>query len=221
MVDINVPDDKVIIFRVKPQSKYKEKIIEARFELTGKYTNMILTDENGVVIEALHHIDSSKSYREVKPLVKLKELPPFKSKFDGEVEDVEKLLEENYQKVYSEQLKRAKQQKINIIEKKIRKIEEALSHLQEPKELEEEAKEATNFANIILANLHQIKPYDRVLETYDFEGNSVKIPLPDGVVKNRVSEYYFKKARKALNRAKNIEIEKRNLQERLNFMTIS
>ncbi|NPA27767.1 MAG: hypothetical protein GXN91_01780, partial [Epsilonproteobacteria bacterium] len=126
IIDIVVPEDKVIIFKVKPQSKYKEKVINARFELTGKYTNMILTDENNMVIEALHHIDSSKSYREVKPGVILKELPPFKSKFTGVVEDVEALLEQNYKTLYNKLLERAKTQKLNIISKKIEAIKKAL-----------------------------------------------------------------------------------------------
>jgi len=37
-------NDKIIIFKIKPKSQYKDRIIYARFELTGRYTNLILTD---------------------------------------------------------------------------------------------------------------------------------------------------------------------------------
>jgi len=220
ILDISTPkDDKVIILKIKPKSQYKEKIIYFRLEFTGKFTNAIITDEKGIVIEALHHIDSSKSYREVKPNVKLKELLPFKSKFTGklEVENVEEFLSNNYTKVYKEQLLRVKKQKLNIIEKKIKKLSNALKALPDKEKLKQKAKEYTNIANIILANLHLIKPYDKELKTYDFEGKEITIKLPDGIVKNRMSEYFFNLSKRLKNKAKNIDLEINNLQGKLNF----
>jgi len=218
ILDVTTPkDDKVIIFKIKPKSQYKEKIIELHLEFTGKLTNAILVDENGVIIEALHHIDSSKSYREVKPGVVLKELLPFKSKFSGEVEDVEKLLESNYQKIYQEQLKRVKSQKLNIVEKKIKKLKNELKKLPNKDKLLKEANSYNNIANIVLANLHLIKPYDKELKTYDFEGKEITIKLPKNIVKNRVSEYFFNLSKRLKNKAKNIDLEINNLQGKLNF----
>jgi len=157
ILDISVPqNDKVIIFKVKPKSQYKEQITYARFELTGRYTNLILTDSENRVIEALHHIDSSKSYREVRPGVLLKELLPFKSNFEGEVEDVEALLENNYQRVYSAELKRVRQQKLNIIRKKLQRVERALNALPDKEKLAKQSEKYSSYANIILANLHTI-----------------------------------------------------------------
>jgi len=218
ILNISTPaDDKVIIFKVKPKSQYKELIVNARFELTGKHTNLILTDEQGVTIEALHHIDSSKSYRVVKPGVKLAELLPFKSKYSGKVENIEELLEQNYQKINSERLVRLKKQKLAQIEKKISKLQKSLNALANEEELQVQAQEFSNIGNIVLANLHSIKPYDKVLKTYDFEGKEISIKLPKNVVKNRISEYYFNLAKRAKNRAKNVKIEEQNLKARLNF----
>ena len=218
ILDVSTPpNDKVIIFKVKPKSQYKDRVVFARFELTGRHTNLILTDENNIVIEALHHIDANKSYRVVKPGVKLAKLLPFKSKFDGKVEDVEALLEQNYKKVNSDLVKRLKSQKLNIIEKKIKKLQSALDALPNEEELLNEAKKNSEIANIILANLHQIKPYDTELKTYDFQGKEITIKLPQNVVKNRLSEYFFNLAKRAKSKAKNVKIEFLNLKEKLNF----
>ena len=218
VLEVSVPDnDKVIIFKIKPKSQYKDLVIYARFELTGRHTNLILTDENNVVLEALHHIDADKSYRVVKPGVELANLLPFKSKFSGIVEDVEELLEQNYQRVNSALVKRLKSQKLNIIEKKIKKLQSSLNALPDENELLEEAKKYSEIANIILANLHQIKPYDKELKTYNFEGQEITIKLPQNVVKNRISEYFFNLAKRAKNKAKNVKIEFLNLKEKLNF----
>ena len=218
ILDIFVPnDDKVIVFKIKPKSQYKEKIIFARFELTGKHTNLILTNEDNIVIEALHHIDSSKSYRVVKPGVELKELLPFKSKFSGEVKDVKELLEQNYIKAYSKELKQVKQNKLNIINKKIDKLQKILNSLPNEDELLQEAQNNSYLANIILANLHKIKPYDKAFKATDFEGKEIEINLPLNIAKNRLSDYFFNKAKRAKNRAKNIKIEKDNLTQKLKF----
>ncbi len=218
ILDIYSPnDDKVIVFKVKPKSQYKNYEIEARFELTGKHTNLILVDSQGIVIEALHHIDSTKSYRVVQPGVQLKELLPFKSKFSGEVEDVDKLLEDEYKKVFERDLKRIKESKLNILNKKIDKLKSLLNSLPNQEELLKDAKKYENYANIVLANLHKIKPYDKELKTFDFEGREITIKLPQDIVKNRISEYFFNMAKRLKNKAKNIEIERENLQDRLNF----
>ena len=218
ILEVSTPkDDKVIIFKVKPKSQYKDRVVFARFELTGRHTNLILTDENNIVIEALHHIDANKSYRVVKPGVKLANLLPFKSKYNGVVEDVEALLEQNYQKVNSALVKRLKSQKLNIIEKKIKKLQSALDTLPNEDELLKEAKKNSEIANIILANLHKIKPYDSELKTYDFQGKEVTIKLPQNIVKNRISEYFFNLAKRAKSKAKNVKIEFLNLKEKLNF----
>lgn len=210
-------NDKVIIFKIEPKSQYKSRVIFARFELTGRYTNLILTDENEVVLEALHHIDASKSYRVVKPGVVLQPLLPFKSKFNGEVADAEALLRSNFQKYNSALVTRLKQQKLHQIEKKLHKLEKELHKLPNKEELFQKAAKYSQQANIILANLHQISPYDTTLKTFDFDGNEVTIKLPQNIVKNRMSEYFFNLAKRAKNKAKNVAIELQNLQGKRSF----
>jgi len=212
-------DDKVIIFKLKPKSKYKQNTIFLRFELTGKHTNCIITNEQNIVLEALHHIDSSKSYRVVKPGVALKKLLKFKTKYSGTLENVEEFLERNYQKIHQETLKRVKEQKLKIINKKISKLTKILNSLPNEKELLEQSKIYSNYANIILANLHLIKPYEQKFTTKDFEGKKITINLPQNTPKNRISEYFFNKAKRAKNKAKNIKLERLNLEEKIKFFS--
>ncbi len=218
LLQVSVPKgDKVIVFKISPKSQYKNMIIYARFELTGRYTNLILTNEENITIEALHHIDASKSYRVVKPGVKLAKLKPFKSRYSGEVKDVEALLKDNFQKVNSVLVKRLKEQKLNTINKKIKKLKQSLNSLPDEEKLAQDAANYSNLANIVLANLHKIKPYDTKLETYDFEGREITIKLPKNVVKNRISEYFFNLAKRSKSKAVNIKIEQENLESKLNF----
>jgi len=219
ITDVSVPkSDKVLIFTIKPKSQYKQKTIFFRLEFTGKYTNAILLDENKVVIEALRHIDASKSYRVVKPNVALLPLKPFQAKKEEpQPFDVEEFLEQNYKKLYEKKLQRKKLQKLHSIQKKIATLQKNLQKLPSASELLEKSDEYSKIANIILANLHTIKPYDKSLKAFDFEGNEIEIALPQDIAKNRISEYFFNLAKRAKSKAKNITIEKENLEGKLSF----
>ncbi len=65
-----VNSDKILQIKVKPRSQYKERVITLQLEFTGKYTNAILLNDK-VVIEALRHIDSAKSFRVVQQMLNL------------------------------------------------------------------------------------------------------------------------------------------------------
>jgi len=212
--------DKILQIKVKPRSQYKERVITLQLEFTGKYTNAILLNDK-VVIEALRHIDSSKSFRVVQPNVKLVELPKFnKNEEDNQNSleiDVESFLKRNYEKFNSKLLKNIKSQKLSTIKKKLKNIIKSLERLPEPEELKKEGEIYQNYANIILANHHKIREYDKFFKGYDFEGKEITIPLPEKIHKNRFGEYYFKKAKRAISKAKNIYLEKENLEGKLRF----
>lgn len=108
-------------------------------------------------------------------------------------------------------------QKLSVTSKKIKKFEQLLNKLPNEDKLNTQAIEHKNTANLILANLYQIKPYDTKLKTYDFEGNEVSITLPKDVKVNRISDYYFNLSKRAKSKAKNIHIEKENLESKKAF----
>ncbi|MCK4441400.1 MAG: DUF814 domain-containing protein [Sulfurovaceae bacterium] len=219
ILKIEVPNgDRIIRFELSPKSSYKDKKIVLQFEFTGRYTNAILLDENEVIIEALRHIDSDSSFRVVRPSVKLLAIPPFERKEESQdIEDIDKYLSQKYIDFETKRVNGLKKQKLLTVQKKQQKLQKLLDKLPNLEELAQNEKTYQNYANIILANLYHIKPYDKKLKTYDFEGKEITIPLPKGIVPNRISEYYFNLAKKMRAKAKNIHIEKENLTTKISF----
>jgi predicted ribosome quality control (RQC) complex YloA/Tae2 family protein len=167
-------------------------------EFTGKYTNAILLDENHTIIEALKHIDSSSSFRVIRPGVTLaeiptKEQPPIKSN----IQDIDKLLEQRYKEISDKKLQTLKKQKLYQIQKKIDKLQKELQKLPNEQTLKSEEEKYKEYANIILANLYQIKHYDTRLKAYDFSGNEITIKFPKNIKVNRLSDYFFNLSKRA------------------------
>lgn len=220
IISVEVPNnDRIIRFLLAPKSSYKEKLISLQFEFTGKNTNAILIDSDEVIIEALRHIDISRSFRVVRPSVQLLPLPPYDGKIEDiqKIEDIDKVLIQNWEKYENNRLKSIKKQKLTMLEKKIDKLSKIVNSLADESKLEKETKKYQNYGNIILANLYQIKSYDKKLKTYDFNGDEITINLPKDIVTNRISQYFFNLSKRAKNRAKNIHIERDNLSSKLNF----
>jgi len=219
IVAIEVPDnERIIRFTIAPKSAYKEKQISLQFEFTGRHTNAILLDENEVVIEALRHIDADSSFRVIRPGVELLAIPPFIRKEEPKnIEDIDAHLSQKYFDFEAKRIKGLKKQKLHMIAKRKEKLQKLLEKLPNPKTLALDEQNHQKEGNIVLANLYQIKPYDRKLETYDFDGNAITIKLPKGIVPNRMSEYFFNQAKRARKKAKNIHIEKENLSTKVDF----
>ncbi len=87
-------DDKIINIKVSSSSSYKKEVAILQLEFTGKYTNIIILDENRVILEALRHIDEYSSFRVVKVGVKLEEIP--KKDFVPKIEKIDDIEEYLY-----------------------------------------------------------------------------------------------------------------------------
>ncbi len=253
------PNDRILRFHLAPKSSYKDRQIVLQLEFTGRNTNAILLDKQGVVIEALRHIDSSKSYRIVQPGVELADLPSrgltsddstlvlssagltpliqnpthyneiqqnqviHDSSFRDESQitrpltDIENLLIDNYHTLHAKKLEQSKKNKITATKKQIAKFDRLLKKLSDSEKLLKQSEKYQNIANIVLSNLHRIKPYDKVLEVEDFEGNPIKIDIPPNVPTNRLGEYYFNLSKRAKAKAQNIHIERENLESKKIF----
>jgi len=221
ILNIEVPNnDRILRFTLAPKSAYKEQKIVLQFEFTGRHTNAILIDDNEVTIEALRHIDGDSSFRVIRPGVELLAIPPFENKKEEEVKEIENIsvyLEEQYLSFEQKRVKGLKKQKLLNVQKKEEKLQKLLDKLPNVKSLEVEMKKYQKFGNIVLANLYQIKPYDKLLNAHDFEGNEVSIKLPKGIVPNRMSEYFFNQAKRAKAKSKNVHIEEENLRTKRDF----
>ncbi len=210
--------DRILRLTLAPKSSYKDKIIYLQLEFTGKNTNAILIDNNEVIIEALRHIDADSSFRVIRPGIELLAIPPFtRTEETKEITDIDAYLEETFTQIQAKKLLDLKKQKLSLTDKKIQKLSQLLEKLPDEVQLKEEEQKYKEYANLILANLYQIKPYDTKLKTYDFEGNEITIKLPKDTKVNRMSDYFFNLAKRAKNKAKNVHIEKENLQSKKAF----
>lgn len=212
-------DDKIINIKVNSSSSYKKLSTILQFEFTGKHTNIVILDENRIIIEALRHVDEFSSSRVVKVGIKLDEIPKqsFIPKME-DIEDIEKYLYTIYDDKEFKNLENLKKQKISQIKKKTKKLEKTINSLAKKEELEEESNSLYEKANLILANLHNIKAYQKSFATYNYEGKEVEISLEESASPSRYSNDLFKKAKKAKQKALHISLEKDNLDEKLEFL---
>ena len=211
--------ERILTITAKNQNNFKSETVKIRFEFTGRYTNAIILNEDDEVIEALRHINANLSSRVVKPGIKLEELPSFEIKEkEFEVDDLEKWTKELFDKKYQNRLNQKKETVLNRTDKKIKILQKELQSLQSEDELFNKAKQYKKYADIAMANLYKIKPYEKELKTVDFEGNEIVIPLPFLKNINEIGNYYYKLAKKAKAKAKNIHIQKKHLNDKLEFL---
>ena len=219
VLNIEVPqNDRIIRFTLAPKSAYKEQKITLQFEFTGRHTNAILIDDNEVTIEALRHIDANSSFRVIRPGIELLAIPHFEhNEMVHDLGDITEYLSQKYIDFEGKRIENLKKQKLLSVKKKQEKLQKLLDKLPNVDDLEKETKKYQNYGNIVLSNLYQIKPYDKTLKTYDFEGNEITLKLPKNVIPNRMSEYFFNQAKRAKSKSKNVHIEEENLRTKRDF----
>ena len=212
-------DDKIINIRVNSSSSYKKLTTILQLEFTGKHTNIIILDENRVILEALRHIDEFSSSRVVKVGIKLEEIPKqtFIPKIE-EVDNIEEYLYEIYEEKQKQSLENVKKLKTSVIDKKAKKLKKTIDSLPKKEELEIESAELYEKANLILSNLHNLKPYQKSLKVYNYNGIEIEIDLEEKPSASKYSNELFKKAKRAKQKALNISLEKDNLDEKLEFL---
>jgi len=212
-------DDKIINIKVSSSSSYKKQTTILQLEFTGKYTNIIILDENRVILEALRHIDENSSFRVVKVGLKLQEIE--KKDFTAKIEKIENIQEylyEVYEQKNKENLELIKKQKIQIIDKNIKKLETILKALPKKEDLEKISNELYIKSNLILANLHNISYYQKSLEVVGFNGKIVKIDLENMQNPAKYTNELFKKAKRVKQKAQNIYKEESNLKDKLEYL---
>ena len=218
IVDIElINNDKIIRFKTTIASAYKEEITYLQFEFTGKYTNVIILDQDLIVIEALRHIDIYNSFREVRVGQKLLDVPqaPYEAK-EFPIEDVESFLYSVYKKEQSQKLESLKKQKISYLQKKLKKLEKLYTSLEDEDVLKDEVEKFNHYGNLVLSNMHNIKPYSKTLQLADYDGEIIEVSLEKsfGTV-HKISNYFFTKSKKAKQKASNLHIQKASLESKI------
>jgi len=213
-------DDKIIRMKTSISGAYKSESTWLQLEFTGKTTNAIILDENEVILEALRHVDAFSSYRIIKVGQELVAPPPlpFEPK-EYPLESVEEFLFETCEKEQSQRLNALKKQKSAFITKKLQKLERLYNKLDDEVILSEEVERLQHFGNLVLSNLHNIKPYQNVLTLQDYDGSSVEVEVDAKIsVPSRYSDYLFRRAKKSKQKAKNLYIEREGLEGKIKHL---
>jgi len=213
--------NRIMRLHVKASSSYKALFTTLQLEFTGRNTNAIILDEEGVVLEALRHIDASVSFRSVKvgePLLALpsRELKEKPFVLEG---SVEAYLQDAYQKRLHVRLAETKIQKRALITKKIEKLINHIAVLENEAELYVQSDVANHHGTLVLANLHRIKGYLERVTLLDFEGKTIEIALPkEAATPQMAANILFKKSKKLRQKALSVHRQKENLEEKKLFL---
>jgi predicted ribosome quality control (RQC) complex YloA/Tae2 family protein len=212
--------ERILTLKVETNLGFKKEINYIQFEFTGRYTNAIILDESFIIIEALHHINENVTFRPVQPGIKLLALPPKEiNEKEFEVKDIVKYTQEIFYEKYNQKLNSIKKNIINSTNKKIDKLKKILETLPSEEELLEESKKYKKFADLVMINLYKIdNKYVKFVEVEDFDGKMIKIPIPKLRNINDIGNYYYNLSKKMRHKSKNIQIEKNNLQEKIEFL---
>ncbi len=214
--------DKILRLKTSIASAYKEEVTYLQIEFTGKYTNVIILDENNIVLEALRHVDLFSSFREVRVGQALLDVPaaPFEAK-EYPLDNVEDFLYAVYEKEQNASLENLKKQKVLFLSKKLKKLKKLYSALESQESLEEEAAKYEHYGNLVLSNVQKIKPYSLKLELEDYDGGLVRLEInrayPNAFM---ISDMFFKRSKKAKQRAKHLHIEEESLRSKMEHLEL-
>ncbi|EAL3981176.1 DUF814 domain-containing protein [Campylobacter upsaliensis] len=209
-------NNRVLCLKVELNKAYKSYESVIYFEFTGKNTNAVITDSKGLILEALRHID--KSYRQVKPNLMLLELKPFKMDTNFiKIDDFKAYFEEKFHALYGKKLLQNKNIKLSFLDHKIAKIKQNLKDLEKEDDLLLKAKDLSQKADILFANLSFLKEYERKFTLLDFEGKEVEFVLENSPKMS--ANAFYKNAKKLKQKAKNICLQRENLEEKLEFLS--
>lgn len=215
-------EDKVLRFKTSVASAYKQETTYLQIEMTGKYTNIVILDEQNVVLEALRHVDLFSSFREVRVGQILLDIPsaPFEAK-EYPIGDVETFLYAQHETQQSQKLGSLKKQKIALLQKKLKKLEKLLNSLDDEEVLGQEAETSQHYGNLVLSNMHNIKPYSRFLRLEDYDGEIIEIELEKAYATlPQISNALFTKSKKAKQKALHMHIEKDSLSAKIEHIKL-
>lgn len=221
ITDISLQNnDKILRITTEQSSAYKASQSVLQLEFTGKYTNAIILDSSGTVLEALRHIDAGTSYRVIKVGQQLETPPPPPYQFkEYPIDDVRTYLHKTYEEELHRRLDTLKKQKVSALKKQLDKLQKLLANLEDEKTLAKEANQQQYYGNLILSNLHRIKPYMGRVDLRGFEGEEVSIIIPEHLSSvSAVSNYFFRRGKKARQKMKNLHIERQNLEQKCDHL---
>lgn len=209
-------NNRILKIQASLSGSYKRVNSVLYLEFTGRFTNIILTDENGVILEALRHMENEK--RAIRVGKNLIQLEPFDIKEDEceQITDFDEYFKMEFLRLKTKKLDEIKQVKLLNLDKKITSLNANLSELPSKEELENQSQKLNKNANLIIANLYLLNDYERELKLTDENGVIINLKLENSP-KNSANEM-FKESKKLKQKAANISLQVLNLKEKIEFL---
>lgn len=215
-------NDKILTLTATAGGAYKLIQTKLRLEFIPRNTNAIILDENGFVLEALHHTAKNDATREIVIGKRLEELPEPKVVFDDKIPDdfnVEEWLAINYKERLQKELAQKKSTVLRPVQVREKKLAGLLAGLEKEEDLLQEAASLKKQADAILANLQNLNIHKKtqVLKNYYDEHIDVEIPT-SAKTPSHASEILFSRAKKLERKSKNIHIQREDIEAKLGFI---
>ncbi|WP_104749683.1 NFACT family protein [Helicobacter cynogastricus] len=214
-------EDRILKIALECAHSYKKIQAFLQLEFTGKHSNAILLDSQGRVLEALHFLTLEQSYR---PVLKHKTLAPLKKtsfmRPPLEQMDTSALLhtlEDIHTKYSLQKLEQAKTQLRQTWRKKQDNLETILAGLPSATQLEQNALEQRQHANLLLIHLHTLKSSDLYAPQIFLEDQCIVLP-PRSRSFSDAANKLFKMAKKSAQKAVHIALQAENLTSKIAFL---
>lgn len=193
---------------------YKKIISHIYFEFTGRFTNVIITDENNIILEALRHFENE--FRNIKVGVRLKFLPgiEIREKTVEKIENFDIFFENEFNNIKNLQFENLRTAKILSVDKKIENFSQNLCELPKEEELLKNAADFKLKGEILIENLYKLKDFDRKISIYK---NDKKIEFSFEKPPKISANDFFTASKKLRQKAANLYIQRQNLDEQLKF----
>ena len=209
-----VGNDRIIRFYCYKSFAYKSMKSILQLEFTGKYTNAIILSEDEVILEALRHIDASKSFRAVKIGAKLGGLKAFEIKETvEELGDLDAYFLGIYNKNFQNELESRKKQSILKIDKSIAKTQKILDKLINETNSLDNTNRLYEEANVALMYMSEIDIY----KSKNLIDGQTIIVNGNFSSKEEFVNSLFARAKKNKAKLKNSVLQKDNLEDKISF----
>ncbi len=216
LINLEVLENNRILFiKAKKSGSYKEIVSNLYFEFTGRFTNIIITDENDNILEALSHYENAN--RCIKPGKTLKHLSQItiKEKPSQTIVNFDEFLKDEFEKINSKKLFDIKNSKITILDKKIDGLTKNLTELESQENLLEKSINLNKKGEILTANLHLLNDFQKEFALKDFDGNDVFFKCEKSP--KLEAKRLFDESKKLRQKASGVKFEKANLNEKIEF----
>lgn len=207
-------NNRILRFDCILNGSYKSVKTTLFLEFTGRFTNAIITDENGVILEALRHTNSD---RKVQVGEILKPLDEFKivEKEVEKIENFDEFFKAEFEILNAQNLANLKAIKLAMTQKKLDILNENFNALENENDLKKQSEILRYKANLLLVNLNNLNEFEREFSLIDFDDKVVKFCLDD--TPKNCANSFFSRAKKLTQKANNINIERENLAQKISF----